>query len=99
MSVAIVSSARTMSLFCKVLAPPSPTGRPPQRLYAPPGYRSGLESLHARGKERDSPVGLGPPDDDRRRLGRAAAPGRGRIFLLPKRLEALRRTPPGLDRW
>src|SRR5215204_5879259 len=159
MSVAIVSSARTMSLFCKVLAPPSQDRPSPQRLYAQPGYRNGLESFHARGKERDSPVGRGPPDGGRRRLAcggarvfglrylglyragrrgyrgrepqvrqgraaldphdlpqlarradayshgarlllvRAASPGRGRTSLLPKRLEALRHTPPGLDRW
>src|SRR5215217_7841008 len=156
MSVAIVSSARTMSLFCKVLAPPSADR--PQRLYAPRRYRNGLESLYARRKERDRPVDRRPPDVRRRGLargragvlglcrlgfrradgrssrgrepclrhgraaldppdlsglarwddayhhrarlllGRAAAPGRGRLHLLPEGLEALRHTPPGLDR-
>src|SRR5215218_1737434 len=155
MSVAIVSSARTMSLFCKLLAPPSPSAT---EIIRAARVEKRLESLRARDPERDSPVGCGPPDSGRRSLAcggarvfglrhlglyragrrgcrgreprfrqgraaldpydpprlarradayrhgaqlllvRAAASGRGLTLLLPKRLEALRHTPPGLDR-
>src|SRR5215213_8293961 len=158
MSVAIVSSARTISLFCKMLAPPSPDRSSARKIIRAARVPKRLESPHARGPKRDGPVDCGPPDGGRRRLacggtrvfgfrhlglyrasrrgrrgreqglrrcraaldplflpglargtyayrhrarlllGRAAAPGRGRSCLLPKGLEALRRTPPGLDR-
>src|SRR5829696_1342185 len=71
MSVAIASSARTMSLLCKVLAPPSPD--PPQRLYAAPWHRNRLESSYDRGKERDGQVARGPPDGGHRGLARGGA--------------------------
>src|SRR5919206_3393199 len=76
MSVAIISSDRTMSLLFKVLAPPVlGTTRPPGELYAPPGGRNRLESSYAQAQQRDYPVDLRAPGDRRGRLARRGAGG------------------------
>src|SRR5215203_39359 len=76
MSVAIISSDRTMSLLFKVPAPPVlGTTRPPGELYAPPGERNRLESSHAEEQQRDYPVDLRAPEVRRGRLARRGAGG------------------------
>ena len=47
-------SARTMSLFCKLLAPPSPSAT---EIIRAARVEKRLESFHARDPERDIPVG------------------------------------------
>src|ERR687889_16709 len=78
MSVAIISSARTMSLLFKVLVPPvSGTARPPGALYAPPVGRNPLESSHAEKEQEAPPVGLRASDGPCGRLARRGAGGFG----------------------
>src|SRR5215213_3334307 len=76
MSVAIISSDRTMSLLFKVPAPPIlGTTRPPGELYAPPGGRNRLESSYAEEQQRDCPLDLRAPDGRRGRLARCGVGG------------------------
>src|SRR5215203_2059748 len=78
MSVAIISSDRTMSLLFKVLAPPVlGTTRPPGKLYAPPAGRNRLESSYAEEQQADYPLDLRAPDGSRCRLARRGAGGFG----------------------